>query len=167
MEGKKNLIIYFSRAGKNYSVGYINKGNTEVIADYIKELTNADTFKIVMKKPYSDNYEECLNETRKEIQKKEKPELEQYLSDITPYDTIFIGCPIYWGGMPLPLVSLLEKLNFEGKTIRLFVTHEGSGLGRTLNELKYLCSGAKILDNALSIQGSTVNLAKDKVESWI
>ena len=71
MEGKKNLIIYFSRAGENYSVGYINKGNTEVIADYIKELTNADTFKIVMKKPYSDNYEECLNETRKEIQKKD------------------------------------------------------------------------------------------------
>jgi len=42
---KKSLIIYFSRADENYSVGYVDKGNTEIAAEYVKEFTNADMFK--------------------------------------------------------------------------------------------------------------------------
>ena len=57
---KKSIIIYFSRADENYAVGYIEKGNTEVVAEYIKELTNADIFKVERKTPYAKDYQTCI-----------------------------------------------------------------------------------------------------------
>ena len=53
---KKSLVIYFSRADENYSVGYIDKGNTEYIAEFVKEITNADLFKVEPLVPYSKEY---------------------------------------------------------------------------------------------------------------
>ena len=64
MKDKKSLIIYFSRADENYSVGYITKGNTEVIAEYIKEILGADIFKVEPLNPYPANYMECIEEAK-------------------------------------------------------------------------------------------------------
>lgn len=58
----KSIIIYFSRADENYAVGFIEKGNTEIIAEYIKELTGADIFKVEPKVPYSKDYQTCVEE---------------------------------------------------------------------------------------------------------
>ncbi len=61
---KKSLVIYFSRADENYSVGYIDKGNTEVIAEYIKDITGADLFKVEPAKPYNSVYNICIEEAK-------------------------------------------------------------------------------------------------------
>ena len=66
MKDKKSLIIYFSRADENYSVGYVDKGNTEYIAEYVKEFTNADMFKVEPLIPYSKDYQACIKEAKKE-----------------------------------------------------------------------------------------------------
>lgn len=66
VRGKKSLVIYFSRADENYAVGNIDKGNTEVIAEYIKEFTGADLFKVEPLKPYSPNYKKCCDEALEE-----------------------------------------------------------------------------------------------------
>jgi flavodoxin len=166
---EKSLIIYFSRKGNNYStqgIKYIEIGNTEVIAKYIKEFTNADLFKVETVKEYPEDYMECTQVAQEEIDSNARPELKEYLKDISEYDTIYIGCPNWWGRMPLAIYSALEGLDFSDKTIKPFVTHEGGGLGSAENELKNLCKGATI-QKGLSIRGSNVESSKNTVKKWI
>ena len=162
----KSLIIYFSRADENYSVGYIDKGNTEVIAEYIQELTNADMFKVERKIPYAKDYNTCIKQAQEEQEAGIRPELVKQLSNIDDYDVIYIGAPIYWGGLPQPLFTQLEKLNWNGKIVKPFATHEGSGLGSIPYQLQKICQGAKI-EYGLAIRGASVHSAKPKVAEWV
>ena len=61
VKGKKSIVIYFSRPDENYAVGYIDKGNTEVVADYIKEITGADLFRVDRAVPYPKEYKKCCD----------------------------------------------------------------------------------------------------------
>ena len=162
----KGIIIYFSRADENYSVGYITKGNTEVVAEYIRDITKADMFKVERKVPYAKDYNTCIKQAQDEQRRGERPELKQMLNSIEDYDVVFVGSPIYWGTMPNPLLTQLEKLNWQGKTVMPFTTHEGSGLGNVVADLKNICKGATVL-NGLAITGSAVKGSKDKVQNWI
>ena len=166
VKGKKSLVIYFSRADENYAVGNMEKGNTEVIAEYIKEFTGADLFKVEPAKPYSNNYKECCDEALEEKRQNARPEFKEYLDDISAYEVIYIGAPIYCGTMPMSMFTQLEKLDFTGKTIKVFTTHEGSGLGTVVSDVKRICKGANVLDS-LAIQGSFVHESKAKVKNWI
>ncbi len=67
MKDKKSLIIYFSRADENYSVGYIEKGNTEIVAEYVRDLTGADMFKAEPLVPYAKDYMTCIKEAKERI----------------------------------------------------------------------------------------------------
>ena len=163
----KSIIIYFSRADENYSVGYIDKGNTEVVAEYIKDITNSDMFKIERKEEYPKDYQNCIEEAKQEQMINARPEPKNILNSIDEYDLIYIGTPIYWGTMPQVMFTQLEKLNWNGKIIKVFTTHEGSGLGNVLSDLKKICIGADISDNALAIYGHEVKSARKKVENWI
>ena len=163
------LIIYFSRAGENYFGGElknIEKGNTEVIADYIEELSGADRFKVEELNSYPSDYMKCIDIAQKELEEDARPELKEYLEDISDYETIFIGFPNYWGTLPMPMWTQLEKLDFKGKTVKPFVTHEGSGFAKSLKDLEKLCSGAKI-KKGLSVPGADVWDVKDKVSQWL
>ncbi|MBQ3472998.1 MAG: flavodoxin [Methanobrevibacter sp.] len=165
----KSLVLYFSRAGNNYSnsgIKYIEIGNTEVIAKYIQEFTDADLFKMDPLNDYPEDYMECTVVAQEELKDDARPELKEYIEDISEYDVIYIGFPNWWSTMPMPVWTQLEKLDFEGKTIKPFVTHEGSGFGKSLNDLKKLCPGANIEDG-LSIQGSFVSSSKEKVMHWV
>lgn len=166
VRGKKSLVIYFSRADENYAVGNIEKGNTEVIAEYIRDITGADLFKVEPLKPYSKNYKECCNEALEEKRENARPELKKYLEDISDYEVIYIGSPIYCGTMPMSMFTQLEKLDFTGKIIKVFTTHEGSGLGTVVSDVKRICKGANVLDS-IAIQGSLVHESKEKIENWI
>ena len=166
VKGKKSLVIYFSRADENYAVGNIAKGNTEVIAEYIKDITGADLFKVEPVKPYSKDYKTCCNEALEEKRQNARPELKEYLKDISKYEVIYIGSPIYWGTMPMSMFTQLEKLDFTGKKIKIFTTHEGSGLGTVELDIKNICKGAKVL-KSLAIKGSLVHQSKEIVEKWI
>lgn len=165
-KNKKSIIIYFSRADENYGVGYIEKGNTEVIAEYIKELVSADMFKVERKIPYAKDYDTCTKEAKLEITENTRPELVRTLESIDTYEVIYIGGPVYWGVLPQPMLTQLEKLNWQGKIVRPFTTHEGSGLGDVIEELKNVCLGAKI-EEGLAIKGQEVHNSKHKVEAWI
>ena len=163
---QKSMIIYFSRADENYAVGYIDKGNTEVIAEYIQALTDADMFKVERKRPYPAEYNACIQDAKQEQQRNERPELVNTLASIDGYEVIYVGSPNYWGGLPQPMYTQLEKLNWQGKTVRPFATHEGSGFGNIPNELRILCKGATI-ENGLAIRGSAVHSSKNQVKDWV
>ncbi len=165
----KSLVIYFSRADENYFGGqmrYIDKGNTEVVAEYIKDITGADLFKVERKKDYAKDYMTCINEAKEEQRKGELPELKKYLDSIEGYDTVFIGGPIYWGTLPQPMFTQLGRLDFTGKTVMPFSTHEGSGLGSVVSDIKKICKGADVRFG-LAISGSSVSGSKNIVEKWI
>lgn len=168
MKDKKSIVIYFSRADENYfggSLKYIDKGNTEVIAEFIHDLTGADMFKVEPLVPYSKDYYECIEEAKVRTANHDAP-IKEAVPDISSYEVIYVGAPVYWGGMPEELFTALEGLDYSGKVIRPFTTHEGSGLSGVPRQLKKICEGAEVLDG-LAITGSQVNNSKSKVESWI
>ena len=162
---KKSIVIYFSRADENYSVGYIEKGNTEVIAEYIKDITKADLFKVEPSNKYAKDYQTCIKEAQDRQATHNAPIVEN-VPDISPYEVIYIGGPIYWGTLPEEMFTALENVDFTGKTIKPFTTHEGSGLGSVVSDLKKICTGATVKDG-LAIRGSSVNSAKNIVEDWV
>ena len=166
-KNKKSLVIYFSRADENYAVGYIEKGNTEIIAEYIRDIIGADLFKVEGAKGYSANYQKCIEEAKERQQRNERPELKKYIDDISQYEVIYIGAPVYWGIMPQEMITQLEKLDFTGKIIRIFTTHEGSGLGSIPSQVKKVCKGATVLDDGIAIRGANVKGSKDKIEKWL
>ena len=144
---------------------YIEKGNTEVIAEYIKEIIGADMFKVEPQVPYSANYMQCIEEAKVRPSNHNAP-IKEEVPDLSSYEVIYVGSPVYWGGMPEELFTALKGLDYSGKIIRPFVTHEGSGLSSIPNQLKSICVGGTV-ENGLAISGSNVNSAKGKVENWI
>ena len=92
--------------------------------------------------------------------------IKENVPDLSTYEVIYVGSPVYWGGMPEELFTALKGLDYTGKTIRPFVTHEGSGLSSIPNQLKNICTGG-VVAHGLAISGSSVNSAKSTVENWI
>ena len=159
-----SLIIYFSRADENYAVGYIEKGNTEYIAEFVKELTGADMFKVEPAVPYAKDYNTCIQEAKKRVG---NAPIKEKIADISSYDTIFIMSPIYWGTYAPEIETALKGLDFTGKKVRIVCTHEGSGLASMVSDVKKICTGADVQNNALAIRGSQAKNSKQKVEDWL
>ncbi len=86
--------------------------------------------------------------------------------DISSYDVIYVGTPVYWGYMPEELVTALKLLDFKNKIVRIFVTHEGSGLAHIKDQIESVCKNIVVKDT-LVIKGSQVNFSKDEVEKWV
>ena len=164
MKDKKSLIIYFSRANENYSVGYVDKGNTEIVAEYVRDLTNADMFKVEPLVPYAKDYQTCTKEAKERIG---NAPIKEKINDISNYEVIYIMSPIYWGTYAPEMETALKDLDFTGKTIRIITTHEGSGLAGVPNDIKRICRGANVLDDAIAIVGSKAKDSKSKIESWV
>ena len=164
----KKLVAYFSHKGENYSKGKIvnlKKGNTEIAAEMISSIIDADIFEIIADKKYPIKYDDCIEIAKKELRENSKIKLKQDI-DIKEYDTIFVGYPNWWGTMPMPVWSFLEGKDFTDKKILPFCTHEGSGLGKSESDIKKLTSGAEVL-KGLSINGSEVNNSEGKIRKWL
>lgn len=165
----KKLVAFYSRADENYVNGQLktlNTGNTEIAAGIIKELTGADSFKIEQEQPYSKDYNECIEQARSDQQKNTRPKLKNYPENLYEYDVIYLGFPNYWNTMPMAVFTFLEHFDFSGKIIKPFCTHEGSGIGNSIRDIRQLCP-ASVIKESLAIRGSKVNQSKQEIEKWI
>ena len=165
----KTLIAFFSRADENYFGGamrYVKVGNTEIVVNGMKELIDADTFKIEMKNPYSPVYMTCIEEAKKDLRAKARPELGALPESIGGYDTIILAYPNYWGTMPMAVFTFLEAFDFTGKTILPLCTNEGSGMGGSERDIKKTCPGADV-KKGLSITGSQAANSTASVQKWL
>ena len=130
-DGKRVLVAYFSRADENTGVGYIEKGNTRILAEMIAERLGADLFEIKAEQAYPKEYRAATEFAKQEKEAKARPAIVGKLPELSKYDTVFLGYPIWWGDLPMPVYTFLEAENFTGKTILPFCTHEGSGMAGT------------------------------------
>ena len=165
----KTLIVFFSRADENYFGGamrYVKVGNTEIAVNLMKDMISADTFKIEMKNPYSPVYMTCIEEAKKDLRAKARPELVSMPESIEEYDTIVLAYPNYWGTMPMAVFSFLEAFDFTGKTILPLCTNEGSGMGGSERDIKKTCPGADV-KKGLPITGSQAANSKTSVQKWL
>lgn len=165
----KNLVVFFSRKDQNYVNGVIKTlviGNTEVAAGMIQKLTGADLFKMEPIQTYSKDYNECIAQAQADQKRNARPKLKSYPDSLDAYDSIYLGYPNYWGTMPMAVFTFLEHFDFAGKIIKPFCTHEGSGLGSSIEDIRRLCPGAHV-ENGLAIKGGCVQKAECRIREWI
>ena len=163
----KALVVFFSHAGDNYSVGNIEVGNTKIVADYITELTGAEQFEIVTHKYDGMAYNPLIELAKQEAKDGELPVYEGDI-DLSGYDTVFIGGPVWWGTYPQVMFTFFKKHtnDLKGKTVIPFTTHEGSGLANCVEDVKAAFPGANVM-KGFSIYGHEARTNKTKVEKWL
>lgn len=163
------LIAFYSRADENYVNGQIKTlktGNTEVAAGIIEKLTGADTFKLEQVQPYAKDYNTCIAQAQADQKRDARPELKKYPDSLEKYDVIYLGYPNYWNTMPMAVFTFLEHFDFNGKEVRPFCTHEGSGMGSSVSDIRKLCPNADV-SQGLAIRGGSVEGSKKEIEKWI
>ena len=151
----KSIVIYYTWAG-----------HTKAMAEIISNLTGAALLEINPTTPYSDNYNTVVVQAKKEIQDGYLPSIKTSDYDLTRFDTIYIGTPIWWGTMAPPLASFLKEQDFKGKTIMPFSTHGGGGKGHCDSDIEKLCSGAQIMPMHTAYEGGGKTAEKD-MAAWI
>jgi len=154
-DGRKILITYFSRTG-----------NTREIANQIHKSVGGEIMELLTLKPYPEDYEAVKKQAMQELNSGFKPALKTEFKSIRSYDVIFVGTPIWWGMMSAPVKSFLSQYDLSGKTIAPFVTHAGSGLGRSISDTHSLCPRSTILDG-LAIWGKEAKTAQNDVSAWV
>lgn len=152
MSDKKILVAY-----------YTHSGNTKTVAEKIQNILNCDIFEIQPKQKYSMDYNEVVNQAKIEKQQDIKPELINN-GNITDYDIIFLGTPVWWYTMASPVKTFLTTHIWNNKIIVPFCTHGGGGASNTYKDIQNLAQNAKILNGYTSYENS----AKiEEVKTWI
>jgi flavodoxin len=167
----KILVVYFSRTGEQYSVGNIDKGNTAIVAEMIAEKTGADLYEILPETDYYPyTYKELTDVAKKEQNDNARPKIKGELPDVSKYDTVFIGAPVWWGDWPMICYTFFESVDLSGKNLVPFSTHEGSGLSGFERKLASAVPGATVLTGQAFRGGDCQNKQSDvraDVNKWI
>lgn len=162
----ETLVAYFSRAGENYGVGVVEKGNTEIIAEMIAEKTGGQLFQIQPVNAYPETYDACTEAAQQEKREGARPELAGTVENWADYDVVYLGYPIWWGDMPMAVYTFLESYDFAGKTVIPFCTHGGSGLAGTVQSIQAVCVGAEVKDG-LAVTGTTAQNDREEAQRQV
>lgn len=150
------LVAYFSRSG-----------NTRVIAGQIRRARGASLFEIQPARPYPEDYNETVEQARRERDAGVKPPLAVLVPDMAGYRTIYLGFPI-WGETAPPVIrSLLSSHDLSGKTLIPFITHGGYGAGNSLAVVAAHARGARIQDAGLVMQADQEKQTLERVTAWL
>lgn len=152
---KKVLVLYFSESG-----------NTQKFAKIISDEAGGDFRRIETVKAYPKG-NKLFDYTEKEKDQDARPQLKDLSIHMDDYDVVFIGYPIWWYTLPMPLYSFFDQYDLSGKTIIPFNTHEGSGDGGTYETIKDLEPKASVLEG-LPIRGGDMKKDQsDKIIQWL
>ena len=161
----KIMVAYYSRADENYPSEWLTVGHTKVMAGYIADALGADSYEIVPAQAYPEGYDACCDQAMEEQKDNARPAIANALPDLSGYDVVFIGCPIWWGYEPMIVRTFLDGVDLADKTIVPFTTHAGTGLGSVPTNLKAAIPDARHLDG-LAVAGTSVDGARDQVTAW-
>ena len=167
--GTKTLVVYFSRTGEQYGVGNIDKGNTAIIADMIIEKTGADSFEILPQEDYYPyTYDALTDIAKQELNDNARPAIKGTIPDLSKYDTVFIGAPVWWGDWPMIMYTFFEgnRDALARKTLIPFSTHAGSGLSGFDSKLSSACPDSTV-GTGLAIAGTDAQNNQDSVRQSV
>lgn len=172
-DSTKTLVVYFSRTGEQYGVGNIDKGNTAIVADMIIEKTGADSFEILPQEDYYPyTYDALTDIAKQELNDNARPAIKGTIPDLSKYDTVFIGAPVWWGDWPMIMYTFFEgnRDALAGKTLIPFSTHAGSGLSGFDSKLSAACPDSTV-GTGLAIAGTDAqnnqDSVRESVNSWL
>lgn len=151
----KVLTVYFSHSG-----------NTRECARQINERVGGDMLELVPVQPYPRDYDAVVAQAKRELHSGYHPALQTKIPDLTGYDVIFVGSPNWWNTVAPPVMTFLAGHDLTDKAIFPFITHEGTGLGRSATDIADLCPGATVLDG-IAIRGGEVKRAGQKLSEWL
>ena len=147
----KSLVLYYSQTGA-----------TETVALEIQKMLDADIEAIALENPYSGTYMETIERVGKERQNGELPALLPLKSDLSEYDVIYLGYPIWYGTYAMPVSSLVKEYDFAGKKIVTFCTFGSGGLEPAINDLKKALPDAEVAEVGFGIRNARMNsMAKE------
>ncbi len=152
---ERTLIAYFTWSG-----------NTRGIARLLHQKVGGDLVELEPVTPYSENYDTCLEQAKRDQEQAARPELKTRIADMGRYDTVFLGYPNWWASIPMPIASFLEQYDFSGKTIVPFVSHGGGRLGQSLTAIAKLCPSSRITE-ALSVRYSGGSSLSEDMDDWL
>lgn len=155
IDAERTLVVYFSETG-----------NTQKLAKEISDQVGGDFKRIETVVPYPSG-SELFDYTEAEHDNDERPELKDLDINIEDYDTIFVGYPIWWYTLPMPLYTFFDEYDFSGKTIIPFNTHNGSGNGGTYSSIQQFEPDAIVLDGIAISQNDIDQDLTGKVEEWL
>lgn len=153
--GSKSIVIYFSRTN-----------NTERIAAVIIEETGSDSYEILAKVPYTDDdikyYTDCRTD-REQNDPTARPEIGSETINLSSYDVIYLGYPIWHGQAPKIMYTFVESYDLDGKTIVPFCTSASSGIGSSATNLAQSAPSA----NWLTGRRFSSSAEKSEVATWL
>lgn len=153
--GSSTLVAYFSRSG-----------NTRVVALHIRRIRQAALFEIEPAIPFPEDYEETVTQARRDIDEGHLPELVQTVENISRYDTIYLGLPIWGMTAPSVVRSFLRAHNLSGKILRPFITHGGYGLGDSMDIIRTFAPRADV-QPAFSMEADQERRTMEQVRGWL
>ncbi len=153
--GKKILIAYFSWSG-----------NTRKLAQEIQKKTGGNLVEIETVQAYPKDYNDTVEQGKKELQEKARPALKTKIENFKDYDVIFLGSPDWWGNPPMAILTFADSYDFTGKTVVPFFTHGGGGLQSCLSTLQNELPKAKIT-KPLVVSGGRVDSSKGEIDTWL
>lgn len=154
-EGSNILVLYFSMSG-----------NTEAVANIIHDEVGGDIIKLETVETYPEDYNDLVDYAQEEQRDNARPELSTTIENIEEYDTIFLGYPNWWGDMPMPIYTFLDNYDLSGKTIAPFITHGGSGLSGTPENIQEEEPDATVTEG-LAINGDDAENSQSEVRDWL
>lgn len=175
-EDSNILVAYFSWADNAVleedvdavtSPSVLSPGNVEELASWVQEETGGDLFSIQVTEPYSSDWDLCLERANREKSEDARPELTNSVERFGDYDTIFIGYPNWWYGVPMGLLSFLEEYDFTDKQVYLFCSHGTGGLANSVEIITETIPDAVISDNIFDCYEEDASSSQEDIQKWV
>ena len=142
-------------------------GNTQWVAERIAERTGGTLFAIETVQDYPGDHEALVEQGTFEKSNSIRPELKNHPGNLDEYDVVFIGYPIWWADLPMPLYSFLEENDLSGKKIIPFSSHGGSRLAGTVETIQDKLSRSEVVGNAFTVSRNSVRNSKRDIVNWL
>ncbi len=174
--GENILVAYFSWADNAVladdvdavaSPSVIPPGNVQQLAGWVQEETGGDLFSIRVTDPYPSDWDECLDRANQERGEDARPELEGRVENLDDYDTVFLGYPNWWYGVPMPLLTFLEENDLSGKQVYLFCSHGTGGLANSVKIITEAVPDAVISEDIFDCYEEDASSSREDIRDWV
>lgn len=170
------LVAYFSWADNAVleddvdavtSPSVVAPGNVQALAGWVQEATGGDLFSIRVTEPYSSDWDDCLARANQERGENARPALQESVENLNQYDTVFLGYPNWWYGVPMALLTFLEQNDLSGKQVYLFCSHGTGGLASSVEIITEAASEAIISDNIFDCYEEDAASSRGAIQEWV